>query len=75
MKKLRILLILCLTLAVTLPAASANSWNLSGQLLAMVEQTHDYDDYYAMVSDYNRKAATDPYDSDQPLSQSAGRGG
>lgn len=58
MKKLRILLILCLTLAVTLPAASANSWNLSGQLLAMVEQTHDYDDYYAMVSDYNRKAAT-----------------
>ena len=52
------LLILCLTLAVTLPAASANSWNLSGQLLAMVEQTHDYDDYYAMVSDYNRKAAT-----------------
>ena len=58
MKKLRILLILCLTLAVTLPAASANSWNLSGQLLAMVEQTNDYDDYYAMVSDYNRKAAT-----------------
>lgn len=58
MKKLRILLILCLTLAVTLPAASANSWNLNGQLLAMVEQTHDYDDYYAMVSDYNRKAAT-----------------
>lgn len=58
MKKLRMLLILCLTLAVTLPAASANSWNLSGQLLAMVEQTHDYDDYYAMVSDYNRKAAT-----------------
>ena len=58
MKKLRILLILCLTLAVTLPAASANSWNLSGQLLVMVEQTHDYDDYYAMVSDYNRKAAT-----------------
>lgn len=58
MKKLRILLILCLTLAVTLPAASANSWNLSGQLLAMVEQTHDYDDYYAMVSDYNRKADT-----------------
>lgn len=58
MKKLRMLLILCLTLAVTLPAASANSWNLSGQLLAMVEQTHDYDDYYAMVSDYNRKADT-----------------
>lgn len=58
MKKLRILLILCLTLAVTLPAASANSWNLSGQLLAMVEQTHDYDDYYAMVSDYKSKAAT-----------------
>ena len=58
MKKLRMLLILCLTLAVTLPAASANSWNLSGQLLAMVEQTNDYDDYYAMVSDYNRKAAT-----------------
>lgn len=58
MKKLRILLILCLMLAVTLPAASANSWNLSGQLLAMVEQTNDYDDYYAMVSDYNRKAAT-----------------
>lgn len=58
MKKLRILLILCLTLAVTLPAASANSWNLSGQLLVMVEQTHDYDDYYAMVSDYKSKAAT-----------------
>ena len=58
MKKLRILLILCLTLAVTLPAASANSWNLSGQLLAMVEQTNDYDDYYAMVSDYKSKAAT-----------------
>ncbi len=58
MKKLRILLILCLTLAVTLPAASANSWNLSGQLLAMVEQTHDYDEYTGLVSDYNRKAAT-----------------
>ena len=58
MKKLRMLLILCLTLAVTLPAASANSWNLSGQLLAMVEQTNDYDDYYAMVSDYKSKAAT-----------------
>ena len=58
MKKLRILLILCLTLAVTLPAASANSWNLSGQLLAMVEQTHDYDEYTGFVSDYNRKAAT-----------------
>ena len=58
MKKLRMLLILCLTLAVTLPAASANSWNLSGQLLAMVEQTHDYDEYTGLVSDYNRKAAT-----------------
>lgn len=58
MKKLRILLILCLTLAVTLPAASANSWNLSGQLLVMVEQTHDYDEYTGLVSDYNRKAAT-----------------
>ena len=58
MKKLRILLILCLTLAVTLPAASANSWNLNGQLLAMVEQTHDYDEYTGLVSDYNRKAAT-----------------
>ena len=58
MKKLRILLILCLTLAVTLPAASANSWNLSGQLLAMVEQTYDYDEYTGLVSDYNRKAAT-----------------
>ena len=58
MKKLRILLILCLTLAVTLPAASANSWNLSGQLLALVEQTHDYDEYTGLVSDYNRKAAT-----------------
>ena len=58
MKKLRILLILCLTLAVTLTAASANSWNLSGQLLAMVEQTHDYDEYTGLVSDYNRKAAT-----------------
>ena len=58
MKKLRILLILCLTLAVTVPAASANSWNLNGQLLAMVEQTHDYDEYTGLVSDYNRKAAT-----------------
>ena len=58
MKKLRILFVLSLLIALTLPAASANSWNLSGQLLAMVEQTHDYDDYYAMVSDYNRKAAT-----------------
>ena len=58
MKKLRRLLILCLTLAVTLPAASANSWNLNGQLLAMVEQTHDYDEYTGLVSDYNRKAAT-----------------
>lgn len=58
MKRLRILLILCLTLAVTLPAASANSWNLNGQLLAMVEQTHDYDEYTGLVSDYNRKAAT-----------------
>lgn len=58
MKKLRILFVLSLLMALTLPAASANSWNLSGQLLAMVEQTHDYDDYYAMVSDYNRKAAT-----------------
>ena len=58
MKKLRILLSLCLTLAVTLPAASANSWNLSGQLLVMVEQTHDYDEYTGLVSDYNRKAAT-----------------
>ena len=58
MKKLRILLILCLTLAVTLTAASANSWNLNGQLLAMVEQTHDYDEYTGLVSDYNRKAAT-----------------
>lgn len=58
MKKLRMLLILCLTLAVTLPAASANSWNLSGQLLAMVEQAHDYDEYTGLVSDYNRKAAT-----------------
>ena len=58
MKKLRILLILCLTLAVTLPAASAHSWNLSGQLLAMVEQTHDYDEYTGLVSDYNRKADT-----------------
>lgn len=58
MKKLRILLILCLTLAVTLSAASANSWNLSGQLLAMVEQAHDYDEYTGLVSDYNRKAAT-----------------
>ena len=72
MKKLRILLILCLTLAVTLTAASANSWNLNGQLLAMVEQTHDYDEYTGLVSDYNRK---DPHDSDQPLSQPAGRGG
>ena len=58
MKKRWILLILCLTLAVTLPAASANSWNLNGQLLAMVEQTHDYDEYTGLVSDYNRKAAT-----------------
>ena len=58
MKKLRILLILCLSLTVTLPAASANSWNLNGQLLAMVEQTHDYDEYTGLVSDYNRKAAT-----------------
>ena len=45
MKKLRILFVLSLLIALTLPAASANSWNLSGQLLAM-------------VSDYNRKAAT-----------------
>lgn len=41
MKKLRILLILCLTLAVTLPAASANSWNLTSryhnQLVAVDE--------------------------------------
>ena len=58
MKKLRILFVLSLLMALTLPAASANSWNLNGQLLAMVEQTNDYDDYYAMVSDYNRKAAT-----------------
>jgi len=58
MKKRWILLILCLTLAVALPAASANSWNLNGQLLAMVEQTHDYDEYTGLVSDYNRKAAT-----------------
>ena len=58
MKKLRILLSLSLLMALTLPAASANSWNLNGQLLAMVEQTHNYDDYHAMVSDYNRKAAT-----------------
>lgn len=58
MKKLRILLFLSLLIALAVPAASANSWNLSGQLLAMVEQTNDYDDYYAMVSDYNRKAAT-----------------
>ena len=58
MKKRWMLLILCLTLAVALPAASANSWNLNGQLLAMVEQTHDYDEYTGLVSDYNRKAAT-----------------
>ena len=58
MKKLRILLSLSLLIALAVPAASANSWNLSGQLLAMVEQTNDYDDYYAMVSDYNRKADT-----------------
>ena len=58
MKKLRILLSLSLLIALAVPAASANSWNLSGQLLAMVEQTHDYDDYYAMVSDYKSKAAT-----------------
>lgn len=58
MKKLRMLIPLFLLLALTLPAASANSWNLSGQLLAMVEQTNDYDDYHAMVSDYKSKAAT-----------------
>ena len=58
MKKLRILLSLSLLIALAVPAASANSWNLSGQLLVMVEQTHDYDDYYAMVSDYKSKAAT-----------------
>ena len=58
MKKLRILFVLSLLMALTLPAASANSWNLSGQLLAMVEQTHDYDEYTGLVSDYNRKAAT-----------------
>ena len=52
MKKLRILLILCLTLAVTLTAASANSWNLNGQLLAMVEQTHDYDVVPGLFCDY-----------------------
>ena len=41
MKKLRILLFLSLLIALAVPAASANSWNLNGQLLAMVEQTHD----------------------------------
>lgn len=74
MKKLRILLILCLTLAVTLPAASANSWNLNGQLLAMVEQTHDYDEYTGGER-LQQKSRHDPHDSDQSLSQSAGRGG
>lgn len=58
MKKLRILFVLSLLMALTLPAASANSWNLSGQLLVMVEQTHDYDEYTGLVSDYNRKADT-----------------
>ena len=58
MKKLRILFVLSLLMALAVPAASANSWNLSGQLLAMVEQTHDYDEYTGLVSDYNRKAAT-----------------
>lgn len=58
MKKLRILLFLSLLIALAVPAASANSWNLNGQLLAMVEQTHDYDEYTGLVSDYNRKAAT-----------------
>lgn len=58
MKKLRILLFLSLLIALAVPAASANSWNLNGQLLEMVEQTHDYDEYTGLVSDYNRKAAT-----------------
>lgn len=58
MKKRWMLLILSLLMALVMPAASANSWNLYGQLLAMVEQTHDYDDYHAMVSDYNGKANT-----------------
>ena len=57
MKKLRILFVLSLLMALTLPAASANQWGLQGQVMNIVENTHDYDEYTGLVDDY--KSNTD----------------
>lgn len=57
MKKLRILFVLSLLMALTLPAASANQWGLRGQVMNIIEHTHDYDEYTGLVDDY--KSNTD----------------
>lgn len=58
MKKWRMMMALCLMMALTLPAASANSWGLPGGLTALVTGTHDYDDYQDLTDDYSRKYDT-----------------
>ena len=57
MKKLRILLSLSLLILLAMPAASANQWGLCGQVMNIIEQTHDYDEYTGLVDDY--KSNTD----------------
>lgn len=56
MKKLRILLPLFLLIVLALPAASANQWGLQGQVMNIIENTHDYDEYTGLADDY--KAGT-----------------
>lgn len=58
MKKMRILLIMFLLLALMLPDASANSWGLPGGLVRIASETNDYDDYSDLTDDYNRKYDT-----------------
>lgn len=54
MKKRWILLILPLMMMV-MPVASANGWGLPDDLVPLVSNTNDYDDYYHLADDYARK--------------------
>ena len=58
MKKLRILLIVPLLMALMMNAASANGWGLPGGLAGIASETNDYDDYSDLTDDYNRKYDT-----------------
>ena len=54
MKKRWILLILPLMM-MAMPVASANGWGLPDDLVPLVSNTNDYDDYYHLADDYARK--------------------